>query len=206
MAPRGIGTMAAMLTGGRLAAKIDPRKLMACGILALTWSMWEQTGWTPDVSQWRIVITIIIQGFGLGFVFLPLQVLAFSTLSPQYRTDGTSLFSLFRNIGAAVGVSVSSAMLAHNTQVLHEQIGASVTPFNRALQANSIIRHAWNPAQTHGAAVLDQMVNMQAQIIAYIDDYRLMIFTTLPSLLLLLLLRRPRHLAAPGPDAHAAMD
>ncbi|HEX2940931.1 MAG TPA: DHA2 family efflux MFS transporter permease subunit [Rhodopila sp.] len=206
MAPRGIGTMAAMLTGGRLATKIDPRKLMACGVLALAWSMWEQTGWTPDVAQWRIVITIIIQGCGLGFVFLPLQVLAFSTLPPQYRTDGTSLFSLFRNIGAAVGVSVSSALLAHNTQILHEQIGSYVTPFNRALQTNSVIRQAWNPAHTHGAAVLDQMVNMQAQIIAYIDDYRFMIFTTLPSLLLLLLLRRPRQLSAPGPDAHAAMD
>ena len=59
---------------------------------------------------------------GVGFVFLPLQVLAFATLPPQYRTDGASLFSLFRNIGAAVGVSVTSTMLARNTQVLHEQI------------------------------------------------------------------------------------
>ena len=85
--------------------------------------MWEMTRWTPDVSQWRIIMTIMIQGAGLGFVFLPLQVLAFATLPPQYRTDGASLFSLFRNIGAAIGVSVTSSMLAHNTQVLHEQIG-----------------------------------------------------------------------------------
>jgi DHA2 family multidrug resistance protein len=206
MAPRGIGTMEAMMTGGRLAAKVDPRKLMAAGVLALAWSMWEQTGWTPDVAQWRIIITIMVQGAGLGFVFLPLQVLAFATLPSQYRTDGTSLFSLFRNIGAAIGVSVTSSLLARNTQVLHEQIGASVNPFNRALQGGGAVSRLWDPAHAHGAAVLDHMVNTQAQIIAYIDDYRMMIFTTLPSLLLLLLLRRPRLSTAPPDAAHAALD
>jgi DHA2 family multidrug resistance protein len=203
MAPRGIGTMAAMMTGGRLANKIDPRLLMASGILALAWSMWEQTSWTPDVSQMRIIVTLMIQGTGLGFVFLPLQVLAFATLPQQYRTDGASLFSLFRNIGAAVGVSVTSSLLARNMQVLHESIGANVTPFNRALQSSGI----WNPARAHGAATLDAVVNQQAQITAYIDDYWLMIFTTLPTLLLLLILKRPRLISAPPADAaHAALD
>ena len=203
MAPRGIGTMAAIMTGGRLANKIDPRLLMASGILALAWSMWEQTSWTPDVSQMRIIVTLMIQGTGLGFVFLPLQVLAFATLPQQYRTDGASLFSLFRNIGAAVGVSVTSSLLARNMQVLHESIGANVTPFNRALQSSGI----WNPARAHGAATLDAVVNQQAQITAYIDDYWLMIFTTLPTLLLLLILKRPRLISAPPADAaHAALD
>jgi DHA2 family multidrug resistance protein len=130
MAPRGIGTMAAMMLGGRLANKMDPRWLMGCGILALSWSMYRQTGWTPDVAQWQIMSTIVVQGAALGLIFLPLQVLAFSTLPASYRTDGASLFSLFRNIGAAIGVSVTSSLLAHNTQILHEQIGSMVTPFN----------------------------------------------------------------------------
>jgi MFS transporter, DHA2 family, multidrug resistance protein len=207
MAPRGIGTMVAMLTGGRLASRMDPRFLMAGGVLALAWSMWEMSGWTPDISQGRIVFVIILQGAGLGFVFLPLQVLAFATLPPQYRTDGASLFSLFRNIGAAVGVSVTAALLSHNTQVLHEQIGAAVTPFNRALQDGGMIARAWDPTQRHGAAALDALVNHQAQIIAYMNDYWLMIFTTLPSLLLLLLMRRPRATSAAAPaETHAAMD
>src|SRR6202000_2452147 len=113
-APRGIGTMTAMMTGGRLANRMDPRKLMACGILMLSWSMWEMTGWTPDIAQWTIVLTIMVQGAGLGFVFLPLQGVRVAPLPPQYRTDGASLFSLGRNIGAAVGVSVTSSMLSHN--------------------------------------------------------------------------------------------
>jgi DHA2 family multidrug resistance protein len=206
MAPRGIGTMAAMLIGGRLAARLDPRKLMAGGILLLEWSIWEMTGWTPDVSQWTIALTITVQGVGLGFLFIPLQVLAFATLAPHYRTDGASLFSLFRNIGAAIGVSITSSMLAHNTQVLHEQIGAHVNPFNRALQLGDAVQHVWDPATRHGMALLDRVVNEQAQIIAYIDDYKMMIFTTLPSLLLLLFMRRPRASAKLPADAHAAMD
>jgi DHA2 family multidrug resistance protein len=206
MAPRGIGTMVAMLIGGRLSSRMDPRKLMAFGILMLTWSLWDMTFWTPDVSDWRIALTIVAQGAGLGFIFIPLQVLAFATLAPHFRTDGAGLFSLLRNIGAAIGVSVTSSMLAHNTQALHAEIGASVNPFNRALQVGRAIHHMWDPATRHGAAMLDQIINQQAQIIAYVDDYHMMIFTTLPSLLLLLLMRRPRAVLGAPAEPHTAME
>lgn len=197
MAPRGIGTMFAMMTGGRMTSRIDPRKLMAFGIVLLVWSIWDMTAWTPDVAQWRIMATITVQGAGLGFLFIPLQVLAFATLPGQYRTDGASLFSLFRNIGAAIGVSVTSSMLVHNTQVLHEQIGGAVTPFNRALMSGGAVEHFWDPATRHGAAMLDRVINQQALIVAYVDDYKMMIFTTAPMLLLLLLMRRSRPVGRP---------
>lgn len=204
MAPRGVGTMAAMMIAERIAAKADPRKVMAGGVLALCWSLWDMTGWTPDVSEARLVVTIIVQGAGLGFVFIPLQVIAFATLAPRLRTDGAALFSLLRNIGAATGVSITSALLARNTQALHAEIGAYVNPFNRALQSGAMQRFP-DPATRHGAALLDRIVNQQAQIIAYVDDCKLMVFTTLPALLLLLM-RRPLT-GAPAPaDGHAAMD
>jgi MFS transporter, DHA2 family, multidrug resistance protein len=206
MAPRGIGTMAAMVIGGRLSSRMDPRIIMGLGILMLSWSIWDMTFWTPDVSTARIALTITLQGAGLGFIFIPLQVLAFATLAPQYRTDGASLFSLCRNIGAAIGVSVTSAMLAHNTQALHAEIGGQVNPFNRALQAHEAVHHLWDPATHQGAALLDQVINQQAQIVAYIDDYKMMIFTTLPSLLLLFLMRRPRRALGPAAETHAAME
>jgi MFS transporter, DHA2 family, multidrug resistance protein len=206
MAPRGIGTMAAMVIGGRLASRMDPRIIMGLGILMLSWSIWDMTFWTPDVSTARIALTITLQGAGLGLIFIPLQVLAFATLAPQYRTDGASLFSLFRNIGAAIGVSITSAMLAHNTQALHAEIGSQVNPFNRALQAHGAVHHMWDPATHQGAALLDQVINQQAQIVAYIDDYKMMIFTTLPSLLLLFLMRRPRRALGPAAETHAAME
>jgi len=186
-------------------AHVDPRKLMAFGIVLLVWSIWDMTGWTPDVAQWRIMATITVQGAGLGFLFIPLQVMAFATLPGQYRTDGASLFSLFRNIGAAIGVSVTSSMLARNTQVLHAEIGSHVNPFNRALQDGGAVQHYMAPATHHGMMMLDRLVNQQAQIIAYMDDYKMMIFTTLPALLLLFLMRRPRQVVQTA-DSHAAMD
>jgi DHA2 family multidrug resistance protein len=99
-------------------------------------------------------------------------------------------------------VSVTSALLTRNGQILHEQIGSYITPFNRALQQYKV----WNPTTPHGAALLDQMVQRQALIIAYLDDYKLLIFTSLPALLLLLLLRRPKHTAAAAPGEMHAME
>jgi DHA2 family multidrug resistance protein len=192
MAPRGLGNFTAIMISGHLATRVDPRYLVGAGLILLCWSFYIMTGWTPDVSQYDIVLTIVLQGFGLGLVFMPLQVLAFATLAPALRTEGAALFALLRNIGAAIGVSVTSTVLARNTQALHEVIGATVTPFNRALAA---VR-AFNPHTHHGVALLDQVVNQQAQIVAYANDYVLLICTTLPAALLLLVMRKPRQVTA----------
>jgi len=204
MAPRGIGTMSAMMISGRLSARADPRKLMFFGVVLIVGSMWQMTGWTPDVARTEIVINIIVQGAGLGFVFTPLQVLAFATLPSERRTDGTSMLSLFRNLGSAVGVSVTSAMLTRNTQVMHAQLAENINPFNRALQVGGSVGRMLNPHTPHGIAMIDQMVNQQALIIAYVDDFKLMMLTTAPTILLLFLMRVPKK--APISLEHAAMD
>ena len=206
MAPRGIGTMAAMMIGGRLSARVDPRVLMFVGIALVVGSMYEMTGWTPDVAQSRIVIAIMVQGAGLGFVFTPLQVLAFATLPAERRTDGTSLLSLFRNVGSAVGVSVTSAMLTRNTQTEHSVLAGYITPFNRALQGGGAVQAQLDPATSHGAQLLDVLINQQASIIAYIDDFKLMMLTTLPTALLLLLMRGRRKAAAAAAEHPAVID
>jgi DHA2 family multidrug resistance protein len=198
MAPRGFGSLVTTMLGGKLSGKIDARLLVGSGLLMLSYTFWLMTRWTPDVSEREIIIAIVIQGAAMGLVFSPLSVLAFVTLAPSLRTEGASLFSLLRNVGAAIGVSVFSSLLAHNSQAMHEMIGASVTPFNRALQTAGGMGHWLDPATRHGAAVLDRMVNQQAQIVAYADDYVMLIMTTLPALLLLLLMRLPRKSVGPG--------
>jgi DHA2 family multidrug resistance protein len=108
------------------------------------------------------------------------------------RTEGAALFSLLRNLGAAIGVSVAMSVLAHNTQVMHEMIGTSVTPFNRALQSAGPVHRWLDPATWHGAAFLDRIVGQQAQIVAYSNNYVLLIVATVPAWLLLLMMRLPR--------------
>jgi DHA2 family multidrug resistance protein len=191
MAPRGLGSLVTTMLGGRLSARVDARLLVGSGLLLLSYTFWLMTHWTPDVSEHEIIVTVVIQGAAMGLVFTPLQVVSFVTLAPSMRTEGAALFSLLRNLGSAIGVSIFSSLLARNSQALHEMIGASITPFNRALQAVGTLHHWMDPATRHGAALLDRVVNEQAQVVAYADDYVVLIMTTWPALLLLLLMRLP---------------
>ncbi len=206
MAPRGFGTMAAMMISGRLSSRVDPRGLMALGIVLLTWSLWDMTGWTPDVDSARVIWVIIVQGAGLGFVFIPLQVIAFATLPAELRTDGTSLLSLLRNVGSAVGVSASSALLARNIQINHAELAAGITPFNQALHGRGMVAQLLAPGTAKGAAMLDGIINQQASIIAYLDDFKAMMLVTAPAALLLLLMRRPAVTAKADGDHPAVLD
>ena len=204
MVPRGLGTMLAMLLAGRLINRTDPRILMLIGILMIAASMWWMMGWTPDVSVWSLSTTTMAQGFGLGLVFTPLQVVAFATLPVALRTDGTALFSLMRNVGSAIGISVTSFLLAQNTQIMHASIAAQVTPFNRMLQTGGAYLFG-NAAAPPGLAALNAEITRQASIIAYVDDFKLMLLITLPTALLLLLMRRPGMVTQQAEQA-AALD
>ena len=191
MAPRGIGTVVAMMIAGRLGTRVDQRKLMGFGLLLLSWSLYDMSLWTPDISEHHLLVTIVLQGFAMGIVFNPLTVLAFATLPPQLRGDGAALLSLFRNIGAAIGVSVTSFSLAQLTQVSHADLAATITPFNRLLQGGAV-GHFFNPLTVSGAGLLDATIHREALIIAYGDDYRMMMVATMVPLLLLPLMRRGR--------------
>ncbi len=173
------------------------------GLLTLGFALHSMSDWTPDVSQHQMILTFIMQGFAIGFVFNPMTVMAFTTLPPALRGYATSLQSLCRNLGQAVGVSVTSLMLVRSTQTSHADIAAGITPFDRALQGNDSVSHMLDPATRHGAAMLDQMINHQAQIIAFNNDFRLMTFVVVPPLLLLLLMRKHerRPVATPSPAA-----
>lgn len=185
MGPRGLGTMACMFVVGRLIGKVDTRLLLLVGLLLTAWAMYDMTGWTPAVSQWTIAVTGFIQGAGLGFLFVPLTTVTFATLDPAKRGDGTGLYNLSRNIGSSVGISVVSYLLIRNGQINHALIGAHVTATNRELAQHA----ALSPWTATGRAALNAMIQNQAAIISYIDDFKLMMVLTLAAIPLLLLLR-----------------
>ncbi len=190
MGPRGIGTMASMLIVGRLIGRVDTRFLLAFGLALTAWSFNQMTGWTPDISQATIIGVTMVQGAGLGFLFVPLSAATLATLPLAERTEGAGFFSLSRNIGSSVGISVVNSLLVQNTQANHAAIAPSVTSVNRAFE-NPIIAHAWNPLTAAGRAALDAVVTRQAQIIAYIDDYKLLMIATLCAIPLLMVFRKP---------------
>lgn len=130
-----------------------------------------------------------------------MTVLACTTLAPSLRGYATSLQALCRNMGQAIGVSVTQFMLVRNTQVSHAGIVSTITPFDRVLQGHNAVSRWLAPMTRHGVAMLDRMVNHQARIIAYDNDYRMMTFVVIPGLLLLALMRRHEPRPAPVPAA-----
>jgi DHA2 family multidrug resistance protein len=200
LAPRGFGTMASMFLASRLAQWFDQRKIMAVGLLILGWALHAMSAWTPDITEGQMMFTLIVQGFSIGLVFNPMTVMAYTTLAPSLRGEATSMQSLARNIGSAIGISITSFTLTRSVQTSHADIVAGITPFDRVLQGNDAVQHMLNPATRHGAVLLDQMVTHQAQIIAYNNDFRMMMLTIVPPLLLLFLMRKHERPAVAAGD------
>ena len=204
LAPRGVGTMIAMIAVGRLSRRVDARYQIAFGLLLTSFSLWEMTRFTTGISGWDIVRTGVLQGLGLGFIFVPLTTISFSTLAAHYRNDGAALFSLVRNIGSSIGISVVISYLAQRMQVNHAALAGFITPANLAL------RHAaqvgvYDLATPAGIAALNAQVSLQAATLAYLQDFRMMMWITLASLPLIALLRAPEKNRATT-EPHPAME
>ena len=137
----------------------------------IAWSLWEMTGWTPDLGA-TIVVISVIQGFGFGLVFIPLSGGVPDAARPELRTDGTSMLTLVRNIASSIGISVVIAQLTSGTREAHAMLAEHINPFNDALQMPNVTGTI-DMATTTGRAMLDVMVTMQAQIIAFSHDYQL---------------------------------
>lgn len=190
LSPRSFGTVMSMFLAARLSKWIDQRTLMAFGLLLLGWALYAMSSWTPDVSEAQMIGTLIVQGFAMGFVFNPLAVIAFSTLPSGFRGDATALQALARNIGSAIGISVTQFTLERSTQAMHADVAADITPFNRLLQHSGTIAHYYDPLLPQGAALLNNEITRQAQIVAYNNDFHMMMFIVVPPLLLIPLMRR----------------
>jgi DHA2 family multidrug resistance protein len=195
LGPRGLGTMAAMLLAGRLINRFDVRYFIGTGSIIGVWALYEFTRWTPDVSATTVVVTGIIQGFSVGLVFMPLSTVIYATLPLELRVEAAGVFSLIRNMGSAIGISVTGALLTANTQFNHAVISAVITPFNHALQSGEVGQF-WNPLHPAGAAALDSVITRQAQIISYGNDFKLMLVLSILVMPTILLLRPARPAAA----------
>ena len=203
MAPRGIGTMISMILVGRLVQIVDPRYLVVTGLLLTAWSLYIMTGFTPQMDDYDIILSGVIQGLGLGLVFVPLSTSAFATLAPNFRTDAASLFSLVRNLGSSIGISIVTVILTRNIAVNHSELSPAINPFNPNLWAVSPGAAQGDPTSL---AMMDGLVTAQAAMISYIDDFKLMMIVTLAAIPLALLLRRPAAASRAGHSAAPAME
>ncbi len=193
---RGVGTLLTMMAAPRLMKLIQPRYLILTGLLITAATLYEMSGWNLDVSQSTIVVTSIAQGVGLGLLFVPVTSVAFSTLPGTMRNGATSMTTLLRNIGSSIGISMVIAQLTSTTTIMHARLGESVTPFNNALQMPDVAS-ALNLTTDTGRATMDGIITQQAALIAYLNDFKvLMVLTLLMVPLVMLIGNVPR--PAPG--------
>jgi DHA2 family multidrug resistance protein len=199
LAPRGVGTMFSMMLVGRLIGKIDPRLLVGFGLSMTALSLYQMTAFSMQMTDWPLIVSGVVQGFGLGFVFIPLSTIAFQTLDPRLRTEASSLFNLVRNIGSSIGISVMAALLTSNMQINHADLSAHISAFNQNLTTYGLDTGLMStPAGLETAAQINGLIAQQALMISYIDDFKAMFLITLCALPLVLLLRYNK-MALAGP-------
>jgi len=184
---RGVGTLLTMMAAPRLMRLVESRYLILCGLLLSGGTLYVMTGWSFDTTQYTIVTTSIVQGVGLGLLFVPITNVAFSTLPGNMRNGGAAMTTLLRNIGSSVGISMVIANLTSKTNEMHARITEYVTPFNDALQMPDVAS-ALNMHSDMGRAILDAIVTQQAAMIAYINDYKLLMVLTLAMVPLVLII------------------
>jgi DHA2 family multidrug resistance protein len=202
-APRGVGTLISMLMAGRLVGRVDSRLLVGIGVALMGVSLWMMTGFAIDQPSTPVITSGVVQGLGLGLIFVPLQSLAFETLAPRLRTTAAALLNLARNIGGSVGISVVTAQLVRMTQVAHADIASHVTE-QSIPSADPTLLQTIAPQGDVALAIINAEITRQALFIAYLDDFKLMMLLTFAVLPLLLLMRRGQQVGTGRPQV--AMD
>jgi DHA2 family multidrug resistance protein len=187
-APRGIGTLISMLVAGRLTGKMDARILVGIGVVLMGVSLWMMTGFALDQPSGPVIWSGVVQGLGLGMIFVPLQSLAFETLEPRLRTTAAALLNLARNVGGSVGISIVSSQLVRMAGVAHADMAASIGS-NVPTSTGALLQSLGVPGNAV-LALINAEVTRQAVFIAYLDDFKLMMIITFAVLPLLLLMRR----------------
>jgi MFS transporter, DHA2 family, multidrug resistance protein len=207
LASRGCGTFVAMMLVGRLMRFLEARTLITSGLLLTAFSLFEMTGWTDQTGVPEIVTLSIMQGFGFGLVFVPLSTVSFLTLPGSLRTDGTSMLTLMRNIASSAGISIVIAQLTEGSRRIHAILVEHITPFNHAMQMPDVAGMI-NMNTNTGRAMADAMVNVQAQIIAFSQDYQLVMLFILCSVPLAIMIGSTKaslRKQAAGPE-HAVVE
>lgn len=198
---RGVGTLLTMMVAPRLMQMVQPRYLILCGLLLAGGTLYYMTGFSLDVTRTTIVLTSIVQGVGLGLLFVPISTVAFATLPTSLRTSATAITTLARNIGSSIGISMVIANLTSKTTEMHARLTEQVTPFNDALQMPDVTGNL-NVQTDAGRALLDTIVTQQAAMLAYINDFKLLMVLTLAVVPLVLIIGTMRR--TPGAKAETA--
>ncbi|WP_297693392.1 DHA2 family efflux MFS transporter permease subunit [Phenylobacterium sp.] len=201
--PRGIGSWIAMFFVGRLIGRIDTRLILLFGLSLNAYALWQMTHFDLSMNARFVIVSGLIQGFGIGFLFVPLSTLAFATVPPVLRPEGSSLYTLIRNLGSSIGISIMEAQVVSQSAGAHQNLAAQLDASNPVFKAT--LPPMMNPGTTAGAMNLNNEVTRQAAMVGYVSVFHIMLYITLACIPLLLLMRAPKAQAS-GEPVHAAAE
>jgi DHA2 family multidrug resistance protein len=207
LATRGFGTFLSMMMVGRLMRYIEARTLIVTGLSLTAWTLYHMSGWTDQTGTNEIAVISIVQGFGFGLVFVPLSTVAFLTLAPHLRTDGTSMLTLMRNVASSVGISIVISQLTEGSRRYYAILNEHINPFNHAIQMPDV-RRLIDLSSDAGRAMADAMLKAQAQIISFSHDYQmvtLFILCSIPLAIMIGSTKAALRKQAAGPE-HAVVE
>ncbi len=199
--PRGVGSFLAMFAVGRLIGRVDTRLILLAGLSISTVSLWQMTQFDLSMTAGPIMLAGVIQGVGIGLIFVPLSTLAFTTVAPGLRAEATGVYTLMRSLGSSVGISVMQALWTSNASVAHANLAEHIRPGNPVVAAT--LPAMMNPNTANGLEALNAEITRQASMVGYLDDFKLMMVITLACMPLLLMMRTSRIASEP---AHAVVE
>ena len=197
-APRGMGTMISMIAVGQLIKRVDPRILIGTGLALAAYSTYRMSGFSLGMDESLVISSGFVQGIGTGLIFVPLSTVAFATLSPTLRNEGAAMFTLIRNIGSAIGISVLQFMTIRNAGTVHARLVEGVRPDNPAVARTM---PDLDFSSLASLARVNGEITRQASMVSYIDAFYALFVVTLVVAPLILLMRPPRKGAA-APTMH----
>ncbi len=199
MLPRGLGSFLFMPVVGILMGKVEPRKLLAVGLVVASYSLYLLSKLNLNAGYWDIFWPQLLQGTSMGLLFVPLSTITNDSIPKQEIGNATSLFNLMRNIGASIGIASVTTLVARHSQAHTNTLAANVTPYSAA--ARGMIESARNAMMAQGAdpvtatqrayGLVFGVVERQAAMQSYLDAFFLLSIMFISMLPLVLLMKRP---------------
>jgi DHA2 family multidrug resistance protein len=196
MAPRGVASFFVMMFVGKFSGRIQPRNFILVGIFCSITGNYLMTSFTSDITANDLIFPMVLQGLGMGLVFVPISTLAFTTLPKAIAAEAAGIYSLIRSFGSALGISILATYYSRDTQQNWSLLRGAITPYSGALHAYLAPLHL-GAQDPQGIAIAARAVLHQAQNIGYIDSFWFATLNFVMMLPLLLLVRTPRIIAAP---------
>ena len=174
--------------------------VLLMGLALLMSSLWILATMSLDTSQGTMALVGFLQGCGSGFVFLPLTLVAFSTLKPELRNEASALFSLTRNLGAAAGISVIQTITIRDVASVQSRLVEHVRPDNPLMNWRM---PSFDPNLTSSISATLGEITRQATMVAYVDSYRMLLLLAVVMAPLCLMLRNAPTAKGSPPVVHA---